>query len=708
MIQKLFIHIIVFHVILFTTGLEGFTMTRNFPETPKIAVRDTLHGTVILDNYQWLEKADDPQVKEWTAAQMTFTQSYLDTVSQRAYLAQRFNELWRYDDETVPRRVPDSGRLFFWVKKTSNEKWAYAMKDNDQAETRIILDPNTWPENDQVHGAVPSRDGKYLAYGKAVGGNESPVVHIMEIDTGRILPDSLQGWKQYVSAWLPDNSGFYYNAKPLKGTVPEGEEFYWHTAYFHKLGTSADQDQKVFGHDTNKSYWHSVDVSEDGRYEIYYRSLFNKNEVYFRKTGSDAPLTPIATGFDAEYGVQIIEDQIYIYTDRDAPRKQVFATAVDQPEVAHWQPFIPEHERDILEELAAIGGRFYAVYQHNAYTKIQILDRAGTIIRELPLPTLGSADITGEWSRDEVWVIFSSFTYPKTTYRYDFEANELAIYREFPLDIDVSAYTAEQVWYPSRDGTEVSMFLVQRKDAKHDGQNPVLLTGYGGFGSSQNPYFSTTALVWLECGGMMAIPNLRGGGEYGKTWHEAGMLDRKQNVFDDFIAAGEWLIENGYTNPEKLAISGGSNGGLLVGAVTTQRPDLFRAVLCAVPLLDMVRYHKFGFANVWAEEYGSAEDPEQFAYIYQYSPYHRVVEGTAYPAMLITGSENDVRVDPLHARKMVARLQEATANGHPIFLMIEYDSGHTGGTTISTQIGQYADMYGFLMNQLGMHTPGMN
>lgn len=675
-----------------------------YPETPRIAVRDTLHGVEIVDDYRWLEDGDAPEVIAWTEAQEALTHSIIDTLPQREWLIQRFGELWRYDDEGIPWQVLDGERIFIWTKKKEDEKWVYNTKENEDAPLAELINPNLWEETETLGGVAPSRDGRYVAFGKAHGGDENLIYRVMVTATQEILPDTLLGWKQSVTGWLPDHSGFYYMAKPLKGEVPEGEENYWPAAYLHKLGQPADQDQKVFWDDEVKEYWHSVTLSEDGRYAVYDRSLFNKNEFSFKPLNSDQALIPLATGFDAQYSVDFIGDKILIRTDLNAPMYKVFITEVDQPDRKHWREFIPESP-DRLDYIAPVAGHIYAVYQHNAYTQVKIYTLDGEYLRDLPFPTIGVGSVSGHWSKPDIWVSFSSFTYPSTTFQYDYEKDSLILYKKYPVEIDVDNYTAEQVWYESKDGTPVSMFLVHRKDLTKNGNIPTLLTGYGGFNISVKPWFSTSKVVWLEAGGMVAVPNLRGGGEYGQKWHESGMRENKQNVFDDFIAAARWLIDNGYTNPEKLAISGGSNGGLLVGAVTVQRPELFKVVECAVPLLDMINYHRFGLANIWAEEYGSSDDPDQFEYLYKYSPYHNVVDGTNYPAMIITGSENDARVDPLHARKMVARMQEANPAGEPILLLVRKASGHGGGTTLTAQIEQRAEVWAFLMNQLGMEVP---
>jgi prolyl oligopeptidase len=675
-----------------------------YPETPKITVCDTLYGTVLKDDYRWLENAQDSLVTTWTEAEEKLTHSLLDNLPQRTWLMERLNELWRYDDESVPHRCLIGDRIFISTKKKDDEKWVYCTMEREGASRVELLNPNKWDPTETLDGAVPSRDGQYVVYGVARGGDENSVYRVMVSSTGELLPDTLRGWKQSVSCWMPDNSGFYYSAKPLKGEVPEGEENYWHAAWYHKLGTPTDQDRKIFSHTGVKEYWHGVSITEDGRWEIYSRSLFNKNEIYYRRTGSNDTLTALATGFDAQYKPEFIGDRIFIHTDLNAPNYKVYLTDTAHPQREAWQEFIPEG-KDRLDYISGIAGQLYVSYLHNAHTIVKVYDLDGTYRHDLPFPTLGSGYVSGHWSQPEVWVYFSSFIFPSTTFKYDFDRDSLSLYRKYPVEINVDQFTSEQVWYNSKDGTPVSMFLVYRQDLKKNGKNPVMLTGYGGFNISMTPSFSITRMTWLEAGGMIAIPNLRGGGEYGQAWHLAGMREKKQNVFDDFIAAAHWLIDHKYTNPKKLAISGGSNGGLLVGAATVQAPNLFKVVECGVPLLDMVNYHKFGIANIWAEEYGSSDDSAQFKYILAYSPYQNIKMGVRYPAMIIQGSENDARVDPMHARKMAARLQAADKGGGPILLLVRKDSGHGGGTTITAQIAQRSLPLAFMMEQLGMQTP---
>ncbi len=674
-----------------------------YPDTKKIPVIDTLYGKTIVDEYRWLENFADEDVQEWVDAQNKIAQSFLEQLPQRAYLKKRFDELRRYDDESTPHKVPKGERIFYSAIKKDWERWAYYTKEDENAQPVLLLDPNQWGL--KTLGAVyPSPDGKYIAYGVEEAGKENPVIKIMEVETGKILSDSLQGWRQGGVAWLHDNSGFYYNANPLKGTVPAGEENYWYTVYFHKMGTPCTEDKKIFFHPTIKELFHYVNISEDGKYLLLYRSMFYKSEVYLQILGAQDSVKPIVTGFDADYDITIVDDRLVIKTDLNAPNSRVFTTTIDRLDKKYWKEIIAETE-DNLEYVALISGKLYAVYTHNAYKIIKIYSIDGEYIRTLPLPAIGNASVWGYWSKRDIWVYFTSFTYPPTVYKYDFEKDSLILYHRPPIDIDLSDFVVEQAWYDSKDKTRIPMFLVYHRSIKRDGKNPVYLTGYGGFKASMGPYFSPNYAVWLECGGMLAIPNLRGGGEFGEKWHRAGMRENKQNVFDDFIYAAKWLIKNRYTNPQKLGIGGASNGGLLTGAVLVQAPELFKAVYVGVPLLDMLRYHKFSYANIWKEEYGNADDPEQFKYLIRYSPYHNVRKNCKYPAVLFEASDNDPRCHPLHAMKMAARIQENQIDKNPIFLLVRRYAGHGGGTTRSENIAEDVDIWSFMMHQLGVNTP---
>ncbi len=694
------------HLILAVTPVLAEDTPWAYPETPRGATVDTVHGVAVPDPYGWLEDGADSTVLAWDAAQNRLARAWLDTLPQPPRIRARLEELLRYDDESTPEPVPESARIFYTVKRKDREKRELWWRETPDSPGRLLLDPNAWGADDELEGTWASRDGRYLAFGRARGGNEDARISVLEVDTGRLLPDSLRGWRQGGVSWLPGNRGFYYAANPRAGEVPPGEEHYWSTAWLHLLGQPAAADRKVFASDTEKDLWHGVSVSEDGRWAFYWRSRFNANEVLFGPAGGEEPPRPLVTGMDGEYRVEALGDRFLISTDRDAPLGKVWAADPARPEREFWREFLAEHPTDRLSYLAAIAGHLYAVYLHDAHTRIDILDVEGTRLRELRLPVLGTAWVSGMFNQPEAWINFSSYTWPYTTWRYDFERDSLAVYRKYPVPVRTEDFLTEQVWYSSKDGTRIPMFIVRPKDRPLDGTAPLLLTGYGGFDVSTHPLFSPKALVWLEAGGIYAAPCLRGGGEYGRSWHEAGMREKKQNVFDDFIAAAEWLVAQRYTDPGRLTIWGGSNGGLLTGAAVVQRPDLFRAAVVSMPLLDMVRFHKFGYAGIWREEYGSAEDPSQFPYLLRYSPYHNVRGDVRYPAVLLLGAQNDARVDPLHARKMAARLQAAGGGGGPILLMVRPAEGHLGGAGITKSIEDGVDTYGFLMGAVGLGSEG--
>ena len=675
-------------------------------ENTDLAARESsdyeLHGVQVADPYLWLEEASSERVQQWTSERNAVFDTYTGNLSQRQPLYDRFQHLWRYDDESTPQVCQLSERIIYRTKKADQDKWVVHMLEREGGESKVLIDPNTWEQTETLAGFSPSPDCRYATFGKAHAGDENPVVAVMDLDTLEVLPDTLQGWKHRGVNWLHDNSGFYYSSKPLEGEVPAGEHQYWHRSWFHALGTASSEDVLVAHDDEVKETWNSVGVSEDGKWLVIYRSIFNKSELWLQAVGSDVR-KPIVTGMDEDYSAQVVDGKLYIHTDWQAPNYRIMTTSVEQPGREHWQEFIAQSD-DRLSGIAPIAGKFYAQYLHNASTRIDIVEPGGEVSGAVPLPTVGTAYVWGYWSKPRVWLSFSSFAHPTTVYTFDASKGELELYKESPIDIDPSGIVVEQVWYPSRDGTKVSMFIVHHQDAPKDGSVPFLLTGYGGFNISLTPRFSTVKAVWIENGGAIAIPNLRGGGEYGKAWHEAGMREQKQNVFDDFIAAAQWLEEEGWTKRDRLAIQGGSNGGLLVSAVVTQRPELFRAVLCQVPLADMLRFHKLGLANIWTEEYGSADDAQMFPYIHAYSPYHNT-KAANYPAILVTGSENDARTDPAHARKFAAAVRYADedhGSKEPILLHIQGDSGHGGAVTIDQSADQYSRNYAFLMEQIGL------
>ena len=677
--------------------MAGYT----YPDTPQKSYKENWHGTVIEDPFQWLEDSRNPEVRHWIAAQNGYTQHYLEETGLQQPLRERFDQLLRYRDVGFPITTAKSKRRFFLQKDADKEKAIWYIQEDEVSTARVLLDPNTWDANDQIAYIAPSPNGHYLAYGVAHGGDENPSIHIMDIDTGRERKAKLKGWRQYTQkqAWLPDSSGFYYTSMPTKGEVPQGEEFYWRRVYLHRLlDQHAEADELVFSHETKKEYSHTVTVSSNDNYEILTRSLFYKNEIFLRNRQTDTIL-PLCPG-DAEYQAHVYGDHIYILTNKDAPHRMVYITNTGKPEQEHWRVCVPESE-DILQYIQGIGGYIFAVYSHNAHTRIVIYHPDGRLKQELPMPALGTATVSGNWYKPDAWLSFQSLHQPVTRYRYDTATDTAEVYFRPELAFDHEKYLTEQRWFTSRDGTQVSMFIARAKNMAK-GTHPVLLTGYGGFNIAMTPFFSAFHALLLEAGFIIALPSLRGGSEYGEDWHQAGMKDKKQNVFDDFISAARWLIDQGYTRPEQLAISGGSNGGLLVGAALVQAPELFRAVVCNVPLLDMVRYHKFGIANIWAEEYGTAEDAQSFDYIFRYSPYHNTDPTQCYPSVMFNGSANDARTDPLHARKMAARLQTINRSSGPVMYLERLAAGHTGGATTSTAVEHLARETAFILHQLSV------
>ncbi len=673
-----------------------------YPNTRKEAVKDVLHGVELVDNYRWLEDNNSEEVKAWDKAQNDFTKEYTSKLPQNEWLFHKLNENAKYDQVSSLRTLRKSDRIFQSQKKKDEEKWVLYTADNSEAEMRILINPNDWAEDETLAFWVPTQDGTMLAYGVAKGGNEAPVIKIMDIADGNHHSDTVKGWKQYITSWLPDNSGFYYVSNPLKGEVPAGEEFYWRKVYLHKLGTDSSEDIEIFKDDV-KETWCSVSLSHDNKYLFYNKGVFYKNAVWIEEFNSGNKMA-VSDDFDCEYGVYYFEDKLYIVTNKNAPNRKVFVTSTANPGKENWKELIPEKKFKI-DSFAIINGKLYVTYMKNVQTEIRIYELDGTFIKNIALPDTGAASVWGKPDGGTIWVWFSSFTYPGTTFEYNFDSNKLEVFFQPDIKIDYSNMTTKQIWYKSKDGTEIPMFIIHNKDIVLNGNNPTQLYGYGGFNVSLEPGFSTSKALWLQAGGVYVVANLRGGGEFGEEWHRAGMHDKKQNVFDDFIAAAEWLIENKYTCPEKLAVHGGSNGGLLIGAIVTQRPDLMKAALCAVPLLDMIRYHHSSIANIWTEEYGNADNPEQFEYILKYSPYHNVRDNEKYPATMITTGINDARVDPFHARKLTALLQEKNTSDNPIYLLVKDSSGHGGGTTQTIMFKQHAEEMAFVMDQLGMTVP---
>jgi len=675
------------------------------PSTRRDVVLDELHGRRIEDPYRWLEDAASEETSEWMGQQNAYTRSLLDAVPGRAAIHQRLSQLLSIGLVSAPQ--VRRGQYFYVRREGRQNQPVLYLREGLHGEEQVLLDPNTASAEGVtvLDWWYPSRDGRLLAFGYSQNGDERSTLQVLDVDRGELLSERIPNTRYSSVAWLPDTSGFFYTRYPAPGTVPAGEENYNVRFFFHTLGDKADDDPEVHVTDLEREDMPWLSISPDGRYlTAGVHKGWERSNLFVRDLRqSNSGFVPVAVGLDAHFYGTVVDDLLYIHTNLEAPRYRLFRVAAANPERDGWEEIVAESPDAVLESFALVGGRIAAGYLHRATSSIRIFEADGAHRCDVALPALGTATVvTGEWEQTDGFCTFESFTLPPTVYRFSVDTGTTTAWASVDAQLDSDGFTVSQEWYPSRDGTPVSMFLVHRTDLDRSQPLPTLLGGYGGFNISRTPLFSRSMYLWLEQGGMYALPNLRGGGEYGEAWHRAGMLDQKQNVFDDFIGAAEYLIEQGYTDPAHLAIQGGSNGGLLVGAALTQRPDLFRAVVCAVPLLDMLRYHHFLIARLWIPEYGSADDPAQFPFLHAYSPYHHVQPETAYPAVLLTTAESDSRVDPLHARKMAALLQASTASHRPILLRVETRAGHGIGKPLGKVIEEQTDMWSFLFWQLGV------
>jgi prolyl oligopeptidase len=674
-----------------------------YPETRIVDQTDVLHGEALSDLYRWLEDGNNPEVRIWTERQNALTESYLAAFPGRPRIRARLDTLLAIGAITVP--TPTHGRYFYQRRDGRQNQPVLYVRDGVGGADRAAVDPNALDAagTTALDWYYPSDDGRLLAYGLSENGSEQSVLHVLDLETGQTLPERIPRTRAADLAWLPDGSGFYYTRYPAPGEVPEGEEHYHRTVFFHRLGADPAADPVEF-RPAQKEYWPGVSLSPDGRWLLIgVARTFDQTDLYLRDRAADGPLVPVAENLAASFEGQVAYGRLFLRTNLDAPTYRLYAVDPGRPDRADWHELVPARSDAVLDGMGLAGERLALSYLERASSRLRLADLEGRIVSEVGLPALGSLfGIGAEWDGREIFYGFSSYTVPPSIYRIDLETGEQTLWRRVEADIDPERFEVRQASVTSRDGTSVTMFLVHRKGVQRDGNNPVYLTGYGGFNISMTPAFSRSLLLWLESGGVVAIPNLRGGGEYGEEWHQSGILGKKQNSFDDFIAAAEWLIAERYTSPARLAAAGGSNGGLLMGAVLTQRPELFRAIVVQVPLLDMLRYHRFLIARLWIPEYGSADDPEQYAWLRAYSPYHHVRSGTEYPAVLLATAESDTRVDPMHARKMTARLQAATSSSRPVLLRLEARAGHGAGKPLSKVLDELTDTWSFVFSELGV------
>jgi len=677
-----------------------------YPETAKQDVVDDYFGVQVADPYRWLEDDNAADVKAWVDAQNAVTNKYLEKIPFRAALNKHLTEIWDFPKYGTPSRKGD--RYFFMKNDGLQNQYVLYTHIGLDGEHEVLLDPNTLSEDGTVAlaGTSLSNDGKYLAYKIARAGSDWNEIFVMDVATKEQLPDQIEWVKFSGISWLGD--GFFYSAydKPQEGMALSGKNQF-HKVYFHKLGTAQADDVLVHENKNQPDWNFGMGVTEDETYQFLTVSESTSGNMLYVKeiNNPKAVFIPISENFDNDFSViDVMDGKILVMTDYKAPKYRLLSIDPKKPSEAHWTELIPESEF-VLQSVDLIGGKLIANYLRDAHSVAMVFNADGSLLHEVAFPTIGSVGgFSGRNDSAEAFYAFSSYAYPTTIFKYDVKTNISEVYRRLEFKFNPEEYTTEQVFFASKDGTEVPMFITYKKNMQRNGKNPLLLYGYGGFNISLTPRFSISNVPFLNNGGIYVDVNLRGGGEYGKEWHEAGTKMRKQNVFDDFIAAAEWLIENKYTNPDKIAIVGGSNGGLLVGACMTQRPDLFKVVIPQVGVLDMLRYQHFTIGRAWAVDYGTSEDsPEMFEYLKGYSPLHNVKEGVAHPATLVTTADHDDRVVPAHSFKFISELQAKDAGKNPVLVRIESNAGHGAGKPTAKVIEETTDRWAFIMYNLGMN-----
>jgi prolyl oligopeptidase len=698
-----------FAAVLAASALQLGAAQFDYPKAKKVEQIDQYGAVRVADPYRWLE--DDvrtsKEVAAWVEAENKVTFGYLESIPERQKIQKQLTETWNYEKYSVPFKR--GGRYYFFKNDgLQNQSVLYTMRSLGE-KPRVLLDPNGWSKDGTValSGFAPSDHGKYAAYGVAEAGSDWVTWHVADVESGKPLDDEIHWVKFSGASWTPDEKGFFYSRYPQ----PEAGATYQSLnknmrIYYHRIGTPQAADTLVFYRPDQPEWSLNGDVTEDGRYLVVTvsKGTAAKYQIFVRDlTDPYAMPAPLVSDFDNEYSFIANDGTVFYFkTDLDAPRGRVIAIDLNDRERAHWREVIPQSDATVTD-VDFVGGHFAVEYLRDARSEVKIFARDGKLVRTVALDGIGTASGFGGRSDDpETFYSFASFATPPSIYRYNVATGETSLLFRPKVDINPADYVVRQVFYTSKDGTKVPMFITHKKGLKLDGKNPTLLYGYGGFNIPMTPGFSASRLVWMRMGGVYAVANLRGGGEYGEEWHQAGTKLHKQNVFDDFIAAAEYLVRNKYTRPEKLAIQGGSNGGLLVGAAITQRPELFGAALPAVGVMDMLRFNKFTAGRFWVDDYGTPENPEEFKALYAYSPYHNIRKGTKYPATLITTADTDDRVVPGHSFKFAAAIQEAQAGEAPVLIRIETRAGHGGGKPTAKVIEEIADQYAFLLRNLGM------
>jgi prolyl oligopeptidase len=679
----------------------------DYPKARKADQVDMFHGTAVTDPYRWMEDTKSDEMRAWIDAQNRLTDGYLATIPQREAIKNRLTEIWNYERFSAPSKVADGFYIYSKNDGLQNQSVLYRSTSVNDPGT-IFFDPNKLSADGTaaLGGSSFTDDGKLWAYSVAIAGSDRSEWKVMDVATGKLLPDTLAPNRYGSFSWMKDNSGFFYSSY---APVEKGQELkantFFQKLYFHKLGTPQSEDYVVYERPDNKEYFVGGSVTEDGNWLVINvgKGTERMNMVYFKNlTMEKAPILPLVENLQNSWSM-IGNDgsTFYFRTDKDAPRGKVVKIDV-LAQAKGWTEIIPE-SADTLNGVAFINDQFVLNYMSDASTKIKIFETTGKWVRDVELPGIGSAGGFGGKRKDtETFYSFSSYNAPPTIYRYDMKSGKSVVFKQSPAKVNPSNYEVKRVFYTSKDGTKVPMFITHKKGMKLDGTNPTILYGYGGFNIASTPGFSIARIAWLDMGGVYAVACIRGGSEYGKEWWKGGSRLNKQNTFDDFAWAGKWLIENKYTSTPKLAIQGGSNGGLLVGAVLNQHPELFGAALPAVGVMDMIRFDKFTIGWAWRSDYGDPTNADDFRVMYAYSPYHNAKPGTKYPATLVTTADHDDRVFPAHSFKYAAAMQAAQAGDSPILIRIETKAGHGAGKPTSKQIQETADIYGFLMKSLGV------
>jgi prolyl oligopeptidase len=682
-----------------------------YPPARKDTVIDIYHGVNVPDPYRWLEEPDSKETQKWVAQQNKLTRDFLTDDTPREKIKTRLTKLWDYPKYSAPWRR--ASRYFFWKNDGLQNQSVLYVQETLKHEPKTVINPNLLSPDGTVAvtSTAVSEDATLLAYALSKSGSDEQQIKIRNIDSAADYDETIDYCKFTSIAFKHDGSGFFYDRFPEPNSVSPEDRNNYNRVYWHRLGTLQSQDPLIYERPDDKELSFASLITDDGKFLILYvyRGTDVKNRIYYRPVNSSTPFVKLLDKADARYDFIGNNGSIFYFnTDLDAPRGKIIAIDVNNPAQENWREILPQ-QSDPIDYVEFINNQLVVAYLHHVHHQLKIYDTSGNFVREIPLPTLGTVSgLSGKQDHTEMFFSFTSFLFPSTSYRYDFITDRLTVVHESEIDFDPSRYETRQVFYHSKDGTRVPMFITHKKGLVLDANNPTLLYGYGGFAITLKPSFSVSRLIWLEQGGVYAVANMRGGAEYGEDWHKAGMLDKKQNVFNDFIAAAQWLINNKYTSTEKLAIMGGSNGGLLTAACMLQKPDLFGAIVCRVPVTDMLRYHKFTVGRYWIPEYGNAEaDPNIFEYLYAYSPLHNVKAGTEYPTILVTSADTDDRVVPAHAKKFVATLQAKTARKNPILLRVETKAGHGAGKPTTKRIEELADVYAFLFKTLNMpyHKP---